>query len=737
MSGTEGGGGGRKILLSTHRCPEVDLLPYYDSEAQIPPLRSLAPAEKNCEFTCTNQSEAKYLDISSTRGSEEEGNEEEEEGSASDWSEEDLFLHFSPSVILTSEEEESETESNFKCVDITMETKVSGHEGEGLKMVPKRQIQLRKRKDIDLISKERKNEKLQVILKNESAELLGANSEVSGIELFCPTVRHRPDVLLRQHSMPSSFHTPLTNSGDVYSYKVYKELVAGASQGFPAGGNRLLKSFSLDETKTKLASCIIKSVLSKKMQVEQSSTNNPHLKKKSDSPTPENQQELGEGEGGVKGPVHVVRDMRSLVKNTHKLRFPTATTPENHKPTFDVIGEDGSPPCSYQWAVKLKGHHKTDSPSGHVKKLAEFHSQSHDMKHSNPQQGKDGKPIPRRRLDDVTSPVNQSESMRYLQAGASPPPQCSSIPRGPSLCSQPQSSCPSCVEPIRLPPAPPSPSSMCLPILHPYPGGVSYCPLSSTQIQLQPPLPAPSLHQRRSEENRSTQDQPDCYMSLPLPHETRTTGDHNGHSSMVTLTTQTMQQLPFLCQGFLPAQVGGDFLVDICSSAVAPGAALRGSNPCDLMFQQHYGRGLCVASPPQLQKKMLLDPETGQFIQVFFPTASVGPNTAAVNSAPPMLQMGTNPAPSAKTPVSATTWVSTGCSPLMLHMGISSTPVVITPPHPLLQMGTTHFTSVMKLQPTVAFPSQYGPLPSSSPCIHHLVTSHTQHHDSQCDDITL
>lgn len=118
-----GGGGGRKgreFFLSTHRCPEVDLLPHHDSETKIPQLCSLVPAEKS--FTCAGQSEASYLDVSSTCYSEEE---EEEETSISDWSEEDLSLHFSPSVILPSDDDESDPESGFECVDITVETLVS------------------------------------------------------------------------------------------------------------------------------------------------------------------------------------------------------------------------------------------------------------------------------------------------------------------------------------------------------------------------------------------------------------------------------------------------------------------------------------------------------------------------------------------------------------------------------------------------------------------------------------
>lgn len=124
QGGGRGGGHGRKVFLSAHRCPEVELLPYHDSETLIPPPCSVVP-----EFTCSGQSEANYLDVSSSRPSEwEDGGQgrpaEEGEDSVSNWSEEDLFLHFSPSVILPSEDE-SDTESGFNCVEVVMEAKVS------------------------------------------------------------------------------------------------------------------------------------------------------------------------------------------------------------------------------------------------------------------------------------------------------------------------------------------------------------------------------------------------------------------------------------------------------------------------------------------------------------------------------------------------------------------------------------------------------------------------------------
>lgn len=105
-----GGRGGKEFFLSSHRCPEVDLLPGYI----------------HSDLSCSCPAETKYLEVSSTCHSEEvEGLEmDEEEESISDWSEEDLSLHFSPSVIDPSDDEQSDPESGFECVDVSMETLV-------------------------------------------------------------------------------------------------------------------------------------------------------------------------------------------------------------------------------------------------------------------------------------------------------------------------------------------------------------------------------------------------------------------------------------------------------------------------------------------------------------------------------------------------------------------------------------------------------------------------------------
>lgn len=107
----------RRLFLSTHRCPEVDFLPHQDSETQLPPLFSQLTTLKKSKLN------SNYLEVS-TQSSEDIDDSE----SFSDWSDEDLSLHLPPSVILQSEDEESDPESSFECVDINMETLVSlGH----------------------------------------------------------------------------------------------------------------------------------------------------------------------------------------------------------------------------------------------------------------------------------------------------------------------------------------------------------------------------------------------------------------------------------------------------------------------------------------------------------------------------------------------------------------------------------------------------------------------------------
>ncbi|XP_034463135.1 uncharacterized protein LOC117774669 isoform X1 [Hippoglossus hippoglossus] len=633
MMSSRGGGGrrGREVFLSAHRCPEVVLPHHHNSRL-------------SAEFTCTRPSEADYLDVSSNVHS-------EEEECISDWSEEDLSLYFSPSVILPSDDEDSGPESDFRCVDVAVETQMTGQGGEGLKMVPKRQIHLKKKNKTKEI-----NDK--VILKNEPFEGGAANRDVSTNELFYPTVHHRPDLLLRQHSMPTSFHTRSMTCGDVDSCGVYRGLVAGASPGLLIGGQsvvqrRLQKSVSLDETKTKMASCIIKSVLSKKMQVEKINTKTSYLKKKhAASPiVPSEGGGLEAGPGVFKAPVHSVRDVRSLVKNTYSLSFSTATTPDKLKPAkFKVVSQEDSPPPTYQQAVGVKGH----STRGHVSKVTASFSQSRDRKQYNAlshpitQQRQGSEPIISRRKDDfmfLDPPPSTSATISQLeradgashQAGASLP---FSAPPSPSSSTHPQVD----QQEQRPPqgasshsvPAPLQRLQTCFytPSQHPQLRKVSYIPNPLNSIQ------NPHLHQSRSPGDTSDQTMKSC----PSP-ATRRTADHNV-SAVTPPTLKNKQQQPFLCsfQSFLPAQVSNDFLIDITGSAVTPGAVFSGPAPCHVMLEPN-GRYCYVDTHPQHHRKMLLDPETGQFIQVFLPGASPAPNTmfpmCCFNPAPTVI----NPTP--------------------------------------------------------------------------------------------
>ncbi|KAK7130944.1 hypothetical protein R3I94_016174 [Phoxinus phoxinus] len=123
--------------------------------------------------------------------------------------------------------------SSFECVDVALET--TDEVKRGLKTVPKRQIQLKRRDTAESLVRENNNQPLQV-----------PNT----------TVRAR-DIFQRQHSTPAAFNQE--------SHMANQKSVQAERK------KRLQKSFSLDETssKTQMASCIITSVLSKKMQHEE------------------------------------------------------------------------------------------------------------------------------------------------------------------------------------------------------------------------------------------------------------------------------------------------------------------------------------------------------------------------------------------------------------------------------------------------------------------------------------
>lgn len=484
-----------------------------------------------------------------------------------------------------------------------------------------------------------------------------------------------------------------------------------------------------------MASCIIKSVLSKKMQVEQNNSKSSRLQKKAAGfpapPQPADQQRGREGGGGktgggvFKAPVHVVRDMRSLVKNTYSLSFSTATHDNNKPARLKVIGQEVSPPPTYQQALGVKGHNETkrscqaslysSSGGGHVPKVNASLSQSQDRKQSNifsrpiTKQRRGSEPtISRRKMDDVTRPVmlldpptnsplssdlselNQSERARGVshQAGTSllpAPPSTSRHPQGtqPLLPAQEQSS----ILGVSSQFAPGSSQQLlqpCFytPTLHPHLGKVSYLHSHLSYIHT-PSTSAPTFHLlRRSEENQSRSTgnpsvQPDIIKTCP-PHRTRTAGDQESDGNTVTPAPQEQheqqkpQQPPFLCnfQGYLPSQVGSD-IVDLTGSVAV---RFSGTAPFQVRLDPKSGRCFYVDTPPQPQRKMLLDPETGQYIQVFLPVASSSSNTCMfpvhyANPAPTLI----SPAPTVMSVmqfqpmVAASSMYAPPCLPFTLH----------------------------------------------------------------------
>ncbi|XP_063059833.1 uncharacterized protein prob1 [Engraulis encrasicolus] len=126
--------------------------------------------------------------------------------------------------------------SSVECIVVALETQEEVQRG-SLKTVPKRQIQL-KRKD--------------------TAEAIATENHDQNQPQEAPPTPSRPrDIFLRQHSTPAAFHQEPHGPEQRSVQAVRKQ--------------RLQKSLSLDETssKTKIASCLIKNVLSKKMQHEQ------------------------------------------------------------------------------------------------------------------------------------------------------------------------------------------------------------------------------------------------------------------------------------------------------------------------------------------------------------------------------------------------------------------------------------------------------------------------------------
>lgn len=120
---------------------------------------------------------------------------------------------------------------SFECVDVALESKEESRRGK--KTVPKRQIQLKRRNP------------------EESKPV-----ENAGNVLDSPVMQRRSrDTLFRQHSTPAADSSGNTFEGELESQTNKKMLQKSAS-------------FEETSTKTKMASCIIKSVLSKKIETD-------------------------------------------------------------------------------------------------------------------------------------------------------------------------------------------------------------------------------------------------------------------------------------------------------------------------------------------------------------------------------------------------------------------------------------------------------------------------------------
>lgn len=424
------------------------------------------------------------------------------------------------------------------------------------------------------------------------------------------------------------------------------------------------------------------------MQAEQSHCKTPHVQNKPNLPQPSEQQRAsvggGETGGGVpKAPIHVVRDMRSLVKNTYSH---TLSASQNSKPLgFKIASQGGSPPPTYQQAVGVKDHNQSKNSAGRtVEQVNASIMQSQQRKVRNrpndpiTQQRRGSEPIINRsKQDDVIRPgvvapstnspdvTNASKSSSPERAGdvshrtqTSLPPSevCPPSSRHPEVTqtlvsSQEQSTIlglpsqfvpgnsqqifhPCFYTPAALPPYAPT--------MVRHMGKVSYVqgPLNYIQTQLQP-----NLHLlRKPEQNQSGP-----------PH--LTTEDQKRNSNRATPATQEKpQQLaeeqPFVSgvQGFLPVKVSNDALNGASSSAASPSGGLPNvPTPSHMLDPKNPLQCFYVDMPPQSQRKMLLDPETGQYVQVFLPAPCPTSNSSTfpvgfANPAP-FAPAGMKPAP--------------------------------------------------------------------------------------------
>ncbi|XP_014843878.1 PREDICTED: uncharacterized protein LOC106918542 isoform X1 [Poecilia mexicana] len=602
MSVLEGGRGARKDL-GAHGLAEADLLPHHSSSPQILPC-SLVPADKRSEVTWTGEREVEYLDIFSR--------DDEEADEGSEWSEEDLSLHFSPSVILQSDDEESEPESGLDCACVTMET--------------------------------------QVMKKDNPPERGGV------------TERHsRPFSFLRQNSMPASLHTHPTASGEAASYRVYKGRIAGANSGLPLEGSRrcLQKSYSLDESKTKMASSLLMNILSKKMQVEQSSTTNS-LKKLEAAPAPPappappaGQQGEQQGKTGAsKAPLHLVRDVKSF----NSLNNSKAVSMNSM--SCNAIGQEES--VSRHPAAEGKHHTAMVTAS-----LSKSQNRQQDDADSRPAANEKQNSHPMDKSEDTppVQPVHHVQSIRHIQpvCHVQPVHHVQPVRHVPSELNQSETAAVSFAPLQRSPPdLQKQKSSESAPELHFRP--CSTQSQRSTRCEASPLAPIQLLHPCFYRLQPNLRSIPFIHPPLtcmpshlhpPAPphllvnpdkspikvrdnssNRTETSGDPDRRSFGRCEQVQPPQQpLPESSQTFTLGQVCKDLV-----STAAPGVLFSAPASCHLVLDASSQRGFYMDAGPAAQRKLLLDPETGRFVQVFLPAGSAPPMLGGNPTVLPVIQ---------------------------------------------------------------------------------------------------
>lgn len=438
---------------------------------------------------------------------------------------------------------------------------------------------------------------------------------------------------------------------------------------------RLQKSFSLDETKTKMASGIIKSVLSKKMQAERGHCRGPPVQSKPtvapNLPQAIEQQRAREGGGGgggggggseaaggaARAPLHVVRDVRSLVRNTYSRAF---SAPQTSKPLrFKAVGQGGSPPPSYQQAVGVKVHHPSRNLLGGIAKQARNQENQRDAPQRPIAQMSVGSaPIRERsQRDDVIRPGastnspdvgDPSRSDGAERAGAGAHEAVASLPT--PEAAQP----PGCPPSSRHPEATQEPSAVlgapsqqilqpCFytqtalppfgPALLRHMGKVSYLQAPLNYVQNLRLLTTP-------EENPSGPAGSNLSRQVQSPPP-RTSKDPKSKSAAATPEKPRQQEAePGApgAQGFLPDAAN--------PAAPSSGALPHGPAPSHILEPPNLPC-FYVDVAAQPQTKTLLDPETGQYVQVYLPAASAAPGSS-------VYPLGlANPAPLAVTPAPA------------------------------------------------------------------------------------